>query len=56
MSRLSTKFLVYFLRTQFTGWSEGSITEQRARQEKTARFFKLPKQVKRQAIDINEVS
>ena len=56
MSGLLTKIFVYFLRTQFSGWSEGSITEQRARQEKSARFFKLPKQVRSQVIDIDGFS
>lgn len=39
-----------FLRTQLSGWSEGTITEQRTRQEKSVRFFRLPKQIKTEAI------
>jgi acetyl esterase/lipase len=45
-----TKIMMYFLRSQLSGWSEGTITEQRARQEKSVRFFRLPKQVRCKAI------
>lgn len=38
------------LRAQFSGWSEGPISEQRARQEKTARIFRLPKQIQCQKV------
>jgi acetyl esterase/lipase len=46
-----TKIIMYFLRSQLSGWSEGTITEQRARQEKSVRFFRLPKQIRSQAIN-----
>jgi phosphinothricin tripeptide acetyl hydrolase len=45
-----TKIMMYFLRSQLSGWSEGTITDQRARQEKSVRFFRLPKQVRCKAI------
>ncbi len=38
-----TKIILYFLRTQLGGWSEGSIVEQRTRQEKSVRFFAAAK-------------
>lgn len=41
-----TKLILYFLRTQLSGWSDGTITEQRTRQEKSVRFLRLPKQIK----------
>ncbi len=56
MSGLLTKFIRYFLQTQLSGWSEGTITEQRARQEKSARFFRYPKQVQSQVIYLAGVS
>ena len=43
------KIIMYFLRSQLSGWSEGTITEQRARQEKSVRFFRLPKQIRSHA-------
>ena len=45
-----TKIILYFLRTQLGGWSEGTITEQRARQEKSVRFLRPPKQIRSQTI------
>ena len=56
MSGMLTKFIVYILRTQLSGWSEGTIAAQRARQEKSARFFRLPKPVRTHVIDIDGVS
>ena len=41
-----TKLLLSILRTQLSGWSDGTITEQRTRQEKSVRFLRLPKQIK----------
>ncbi len=46
-----TKIIMYFLRSQLSGWSEGTITEQRARQEKSVRFFRLPKQIRSEVIN-----
>jgi len=41
-----TKLILYILRTQLSGWSDGTISAQRTRQEKSVRFFRLPKQIK----------
>ncbi len=41
-----TKLLLSILRTQLSGWSDGTTTEQRTRQEKSVRFLRLPKQIK----------
>lgn len=46
-----TKIMMYFLRSQLSGWSEGTINEQRARQEKSVRFFRLPKRIRSRAIN-----
>ncbi|MDO9085219.1 MAG: alpha/beta hydrolase [Anaerolineaceae bacterium] len=56
MANLLTKFILFFLRTQLSGWSEGTITEQRARQERSSRFFKLPKQIRTRVIEINGIA
>lgn len=45
-----SKFMLYFLRRQLSGWSDGTIAEQRTRQEKSVRFFRLPKQIKIQKV------
>lgn len=45
-----TKFIMFFLKTRLSGWSDGSIDDQRARQEKSARFFRLHKQIRSQVI------
>jgi len=50
LKRIFSKLILNFLRTQLSGWSEGTITEQRTRQEKSVRFFRLPKQIKMEAI------
>lgn len=41
-----TKIILNILRSQLSGWSEGTIAQQRARQEKSVRFFRMPKQVR----------
>lgn len=41
-----------FLKVQKFAWAKGSIYEQRSRQEKSARFFRLPKSVKISHFDI----
>lgn len=56
MPGLPTKIFLYFLRAQFSGWAEGSFIEQRARQEKSARFFWMPKHLRSQIIDVDGVS
>lgn len=56
MANFSTKIILFLIRTQLLHWSEGSITEQRARQERSARFFRLPKQVRSQVIAVNGIA
>jgi acetyl esterase/lipase len=51
-----TKFIMFFLRTQLSGWSDGSINEQRTRQEKSIRLFRLPKQIRTRVIEINGIA
>jgi len=46
------KRLLFF---QFSGWSEGSIEEQRARQKKNSRFTRLPADIRCQPISANGV-
>jgi len=56
MAKFSTRLIQFLIRTQFSHWSDGSIIEQRARQEKSARFFRLPKQVHSQVMAVNGIS
>ena len=53
---LQAKIVKKLLPLQFSGWSEGPIEEQRARQEKSARFARLPKDVQCWPICANGVS
>jgi len=55
MPGLASKIIMLFLRAQLSGWSEGTIIEQRTRQEKSARFFHIPKHVRSQLINIDGV-
>lgn len=55
MPGLQTNIFMHFLRTQLSGWYKGSITEQRARQEKSTRFFRMPRQVRSQVINVDGV-
>jgi len=43
------------MQRQLSGWYKGSIADQRDRQEKSARFFPLPKHVRCQAICVDGV-
>lgn len=45
----------FFIRFQLSGWSEGTLAEQRARQEKTARFSRLPAGIRCQPVDVHGV-
>lgn len=47
--------MLRLMRRQLSGWYKGSIAEQRARQEKSARYFLLPKQIRVQVISVNGV-
>ncbi len=53
---LLAKTIKKLLRRQFSGWSEGSIAEQRARQEKSSRFNRLPAGVHCSQLTANGVS
>jgi acetyl esterase/lipase len=44
------------LRIQPYGWAKGSIEEQRARQEKSARFSRIPKKVHCQPVNLNGIT
>ncbi len=52
---LQTKIVKKILTLQFANWSEGSIEEQRARQEKSIRFARLPKDLDYQPVRANGV-
>lgn len=49
------KFAKIMLRHQLSGWSEGSIEEQRAKQEKAIRFARLPADIRCQPVSANGV-
>jgi len=40
------KIVLFILRSQLSGWHEGTIAEQRTRQERSTRFLRSPKQVR----------
>ena len=52
---LRTSTIKRLIAIQTSGWSEGSIEEQRARQEKTARLAKIPARVRFQPVDAGGV-
>lgn len=45
MASIQAKIMHKALQLQAYSWAKGTIAEQRSRQEKTARFFKIPKDV-----------
>ncbi len=45
------KLATILLRRQFAGWSNGTVAQQRARQERSGRFMPLPKQVRCRPVD-----
>ena len=51
-----SKILKKLLHFRFSGWSDGPIAEQRARQERTSRFNRLPANVHRREVSINGVA
>jgi epsilon-lactone hydrolase len=55
MTSIQGKIVNKLSRFLFNNWSEGSISEQRARQEKSTRFARLPKNVCFQPIIINGI-
>ena len=55
MPSFQAKLITKILQFQAFGWAKGSIQEQRSRQEKSSRFFKLPADVVVQETVINGV-
>jgi acetyl esterase/lipase len=53
---LQAKIVKRLIRRQFSGWSEGSIEEQRARHEKSTRFNRLPADVHCQHVSTDGVA
>ncbi len=53
---LRSQVIKKLLRRQFAGWSDGPIAEQRARQEKSSRFNRLPADVRCSQVTANGVS
>ncbi len=51
-----TRIILNILKNQLSGWSDGSIMEQRARQERSVRFLRLPKNITTQNITEMDVS
>jgi acetyl esterase/lipase len=56
MPSLQAKITKRLLRVIFSGWAEGSVAEQRARQEKTRRFSWPAKGCERRPVDVNGVA
>lgn len=55
MASLQAKISKKLLRVFFAGWSQGSIAEQRAVQEKRARFARLSPQLDCQPLSVNDI-
>jgi acetyl esterase/lipase len=53
---LQAKIARVLLRLQFSGWSKGTIEEQRVKQEKPARFTRLPADIRCQPVSANGVA
>lgn len=51
-----SKSFTNLLRPVFFGWFNGSVTEQRARQENSARLFRLPKQVRVEQVSFGGIT
>ena len=52
MPSFQAKLATILLRRQFAGWSNGTVAQQRARQERSGRFMPLPKQVRCRPVDV----
>ena len=50
MTKFPENLMLRLMRTQLAGWHKGSIAEQRARQERSARFFRVPERAQCQAV------
>ncbi len=55
MTSIQAKISKKLLRRFFSGWSQGTIAEQRAIQEKRTRFARLPAQVECQPLTVNGI-
>ena len=55
MASIASKIAKKLIRYQMSGWSGGSIEQQRARQEKTPRSFRLPKDIQIESLKIDGV-
>ena len=55
MTNFPQNLILRLMRSQLSGWYKGSIADQRARQERSARFFPLPKHIRCQAISVDGV-
>ena len=55
MPSFQARLIKKILQVRFSGWSEGPITEQRSRQEKSAGYARLPKGSQCQPVDINGI-
>jgi acetyl esterase/lipase len=53
---LQAKILKKLLPLRFSGWADGTVKEQRARQEKSARYARLPADIRCQPVDADGVS
>ncbi len=52
MPSFQAKLATIVLRRQFAGWSNGTVAQQRARQERVGRFMPLPKSVRCRPVDV----
>ncbi len=55
MLSLQAKIVKKLLPMQFSGWSDGTVEAQRARQEKSRRFARLPAPIRCLPVDVNGV-
>ncbi len=55
MPSVQARFIKKIIHVRFSGWSAGSIAEQRSRQEKSARYARLPKGTQSKPVVINEI-
>lgn len=56
MSSIQAKIAKFVLRVNPYSWAQGTVQEQRSRQERSTRFFKIPKEVQCQPLNINDIT
>jgi len=56
MTSIQAKIAKTVLQLQPYSWAQGTVAEQRSRQERSARFFKIPKGVQCQPFRINDIA